>query len=756
MPNSDIHPPFEAYNGTDPYVFVSYSHRDSVTVFQEIQELHQDGYRVWYDEGIDPGNEWPEEVATALSRAAMFLVFVSGNSVASQNVRNEINFALNNRKPFLAIYLSETELPVGLQLRMGDIQAVMKHRLSEDSYRRKLEKSLPESLRLPREENDLRQVAPIVRQEPATDETDEGQCGACGTINSIDRAFCRKCGDPLREPCLNCNSECRAWELFCGVCGTRVSTKRDELKVRLTRLHDEAIRLEESGSHSAAISICEELLKTDHPRFRDIAAWANDQLPILRRRVEIEHQRIQLFADIAKYRDAHDYDQLVRAIEHCPREVRDGRIEELLVEAHQRRQQLQTVRQQLRDACEKNDETDIGKLVGTLLELNPDMEAAQRECEAWLQTVVVSAKATFDRNAFSTALAMIRRIPTPLVSPEVVELRERSLELEKRQADLLCEATDARRSGNIAALLNTLSKLAAICPEVRSEQSEVLEKMLFEVREKMRQYRPHEALAILNELSPGVRDGVVDELISRCRHEASLLDAIQAEVISARTTKDIPALVASLQKYLECRPDDSDAKTELAHIQNNIEKQAHALAEQHQYRRVVSLLLKFPHYSLTASSMHLKKQAEERLGKGQRLSDQVRAAAPELTTKTTTYLKALSELIQLLPRDRQIAREVTRLLGREFASDSPEFTRCYQMLQSYAAGDYLNAFQQAHALHEALKFNSNDENFFDILENFSEPKVSPLYWIELYIERLIREPPKDDDVDFDWTILGKE
>ena len=151
MSSTDIHPPFEAYKGNDPYIFVSYAHKDSEIVFPELQELKQNGYRVWYDEGIDPGNEWPEEVAKALSKASMFLVFISNNAVASQNVRNEINFAINNRKSFLAVYLFQSELPIGLQLRMGDIQAIMKYRMNFEYYRRKLEKSLPESLRIQQE-----------------------------------------------------------------------------------------------------------------------------------------------------------------------------------------------------------------------------------------------------------------------------------------------------------------------------------------------------------------------------------------------------------------------------------------------------------------------------------------------------------------------------------------------------------------------------------------------------------------------------
>ena len=141
-------PPFEAYAGDEPFVFVSYSHKDSGIVYPEIDRLHRSGFRIWYDEGIDPGNEWPEEVANALARCVFFLVFISPRSVESANVRNEINFAINRKKPFLAIHVEETLLPTGLELRMGDIQAVLKWRMPDDRYHRQMAKSLPDSLKL--------------------------------------------------------------------------------------------------------------------------------------------------------------------------------------------------------------------------------------------------------------------------------------------------------------------------------------------------------------------------------------------------------------------------------------------------------------------------------------------------------------------------------------------------------------------------------------------------------------------------------
>jgi hypothetical protein len=146
MADTSLPPPFEAYVGPLPYAFVSYAHRDAANVFPEMVRLHAQGYRLWYDEGIDPGNEWPEEVARALESCSYFIVFVSPVAVRSQNVRNEIHFALNKGKPFLAIHTAETALPSGLELRMGDIQAIMKYRMSQDSYSRKVARVLPTNL----------------------------------------------------------------------------------------------------------------------------------------------------------------------------------------------------------------------------------------------------------------------------------------------------------------------------------------------------------------------------------------------------------------------------------------------------------------------------------------------------------------------------------------------------------------------------------------------------------------------------------
>lgn len=88
----------ETYKGNEPFIFISYAHADRITVEPIIESLYLQGFRVWYDAGIEYGYEWPERIATYLSRCDVFLCFMSKNAQKSQNCRNEINLANELKK----------------------------------------------------------------------------------------------------------------------------------------------------------------------------------------------------------------------------------------------------------------------------------------------------------------------------------------------------------------------------------------------------------------------------------------------------------------------------------------------------------------------------------------------------------------------------------------------------------------------------------------------------------------------------------
>lgn len=95
-----------AYEGKESYIFVSYAHKDSAIVLPVIESLFKDKYRVWYDEGITPGSEWPHNIATHLENADTVIIFVSDNSLASINCENEVVRARELNKNIIAYNLN--------------------------------------------------------------------------------------------------------------------------------------------------------------------------------------------------------------------------------------------------------------------------------------------------------------------------------------------------------------------------------------------------------------------------------------------------------------------------------------------------------------------------------------------------------------------------------------------------------------------------------------------------------------------------
>ena len=77
--------PFPAYKGDEPYIFVSYAHDDAERVYPEITRLRNEGFNIWYDEGISPGSTWRDEVALALTQCSVFLYFITPKSVAGKS-----------------------------------------------------------------------------------------------------------------------------------------------------------------------------------------------------------------------------------------------------------------------------------------------------------------------------------------------------------------------------------------------------------------------------------------------------------------------------------------------------------------------------------------------------------------------------------------------------------------------------------------------------------------------------------------------
>lgn len=124
-----------AYEGKEPYIFISYAHKDQESVYPVIQSLQSRGFHVWFDGGIEAGSEWPEYIAAHLRDCNCVLTFISKSFVDSHNCRRELIFAQNLNKPLLNIYIDDVKLSDGMQLQLGLNQAIFRKNYgSRDSF----------------------------------------------------------------------------------------------------------------------------------------------------------------------------------------------------------------------------------------------------------------------------------------------------------------------------------------------------------------------------------------------------------------------------------------------------------------------------------------------------------------------------------------------------------------------------------------------------------------------------------------------
>ena len=113
------------FQSDKPYIFISYSHLDTGTVLPILDILRQNNINIWYDDGIEAGSEWPEYIAQKIVDCDRFICFISDAYPLSQNCKRELNFAMDEKKEVLSVYISEkVSLPAGMRMQLGLHQSV--------------------------------------------------------------------------------------------------------------------------------------------------------------------------------------------------------------------------------------------------------------------------------------------------------------------------------------------------------------------------------------------------------------------------------------------------------------------------------------------------------------------------------------------------------------------------------------------------------------------------------------------------------
>lgn len=111
--------------------FLCYSRSDSTFALKLAGDLRKAGYNIWIDQlDISPGDRWAKEVQKALHDCPCFLVLLSAKSVDSDNVNDEIDYAVDKKKRILPLLLEQCEVP----LRIRSLQYIDFTKNREDAF----------------------------------------------------------------------------------------------------------------------------------------------------------------------------------------------------------------------------------------------------------------------------------------------------------------------------------------------------------------------------------------------------------------------------------------------------------------------------------------------------------------------------------------------------------------------------------------------------------------------------------------------
>lgn len=111
---------FEAYTGDEPYLFVSYSHKDTKMVYPILDDLYDLKYRLWYDESCENGNDFREELRQRIKNAEAVLLFVSKSSMESPFCGMEVIVSREYNKRLYPIYLDDVEVPPAFMILLAN------------------------------------------------------------------------------------------------------------------------------------------------------------------------------------------------------------------------------------------------------------------------------------------------------------------------------------------------------------------------------------------------------------------------------------------------------------------------------------------------------------------------------------------------------------------------------------------------------------------------------------------------------------
>ncbi|MEO8357064.1 MAG: SUMF1/EgtB/PvdO family nonheme iron enzyme, partial [Chloroflexota bacterium] len=96
--------------------FISYSRAHSAFVVRLAKDLKTAGFDVWLDQlDIPKGARWDDDIEAAVERSTTFMIVLAPESMESQNVKDELSYAIDAGKYILPVVIKPCKIPLRLR-----------------------------------------------------------------------------------------------------------------------------------------------------------------------------------------------------------------------------------------------------------------------------------------------------------------------------------------------------------------------------------------------------------------------------------------------------------------------------------------------------------------------------------------------------------------------------------------------------------------------------------------------------------------
>jgi formylglycine-generating enzyme required for sulfatase activity len=102
--------------GASMTTFISYSRVHSAFVVRLAKDLKTAGFDVWLDQlDIPKGARWDDDIEAAVERSSTFMIVLAPESMESQNVKDELSYAIDAGKYILPVVIKPCKIPLRLR-----------------------------------------------------------------------------------------------------------------------------------------------------------------------------------------------------------------------------------------------------------------------------------------------------------------------------------------------------------------------------------------------------------------------------------------------------------------------------------------------------------------------------------------------------------------------------------------------------------------------------------------------------------------